>query len=163
MRKCVWGCLRVCVHECVLRTEDALNIWCMLKAAVASIGSVCIQRPIKLRSHGEGVIGRDSSCQHFLYKYLSILTQTGLNMNTLEAFFSFPSSLPHLFVFHKIYSTLSSSICHFLKRCRSFFFRLVALFIVSPANMICQFHSVSTCILALAFCLTCCYLPSIAL
>lgn len=154
MREGVWG------YVCVLTTEDALNIWCKLKTAVASIGSVCIQRPIKLRSHGEGVIGRDSDCQHCLYTYLS--TQTGLNMKTLEALFSFSPFLPHLFVFHKIYSTLSASICHFLKRCHSFFSRLVALFLASPANMICLFRSVSTCILSLAFCFTCCYLPSVA-
>lgn len=122
---------------------------------MASIGSVCIQRPIKLRSHGEGVIGKDSGCQHCLYTYLSVLTHTGLNMNTLEPFFfSCPSFLPCLFVFHRIYSTLSTSICHFLKCCHSFFSCLFAF--ASPANTICLFRSVSTCVLSLAFCFTCC-------
>lgn len=62
----------------------------------------------------------------------------------------FPPTLPFLsssFVFHRIYSTLPSSICHFLKCCHSSFSHLVALFLVSPANMICLFHSVSACIL----------------
>lgn len=89
----------VCVLVCL---EDASNIWCKMKAAVASIGSVCIQRPIKLCSHGDGVTGRDSGCKHCLYIYLSILTQTGLNMNTVESFFHFPF-LPSIFVFHRVY------------------------------------------------------------
>lgn len=114
----------------------------------ASIGSMCIQKAIKLHSHGKGLIGRDPGCQHCLRTYLSVVTQTGLNMNALEAFPPlFPSFLLHLFVFHKIYSTLPSSICHFLKSCHSFFPHLVALLLVSPANVICLFHSVSTCIL----------------
>ena len=94
---CVWKCV------CVLRTEDALNIWCMLKAAVASIGSLCIQRPIKMCPRGEGVIGRDSCCQDCLCTYLSEPTQTGLNLNTLEVF---PLSLP----FPLVYLSFTKSI-----------------------------------------------------
>lgn len=90
-RVSAWTCV------CVLRTEDALNIWCMLKAAVASIGSVCIQRPIKLRPRGEGVIGRDSRCQDCLCTYLSEPTQTGLNLNTLEVFL-LPSPFPLVYL-----------------------------------------------------------------
>lgn len=47
--------VRVCVIVYALRTEDALNTRCMLKAAVASIGSVCIQGPVTWQSHWEGV------------------------------------------------------------------------------------------------------------
>lgn len=40
------------VHRRWKKCAAALNIWCMLKTGMASIGSVCIQRPIKLHSHG---------------------------------------------------------------------------------------------------------------
>lgn len=106
----------VCLYVCMLRTEVALNIWCMLQAAVASIGSVCIQRPIKPHSHGKGVIVKDWGWQHCLYTYLSIPTHTGLDMNTLEAF-SCAFFLPCLPFTQSV--ELSSSICHFLKCCHS--------------------------------------------
>lgn len=77
----------------------------MLKAAVASIGSVCIQRTIKLHPHGEGVIGRDPGCQHCLYTYRSHSNWPGFQYPW--AFFCLSVFLSHLFVFQKIYSTLS--------------------------------------------------------
>lgn len=117
---------------------------------MASIGSVCIQRPIKLRSHGEGAIGKDSGCQHCLYTYLSIPTHTGLNMNTREAFF-FMSLLSSLFIClsQNLFNSLSIHL-----PLSKMFSRLFAF--ASPANTICLFRSVSTCILSLAFCFTCC-------
>lgn len=163
LRGCEKMCTRACVIVYALRTEDALNISCTLKPAVASIGSVYMQGSITRHSHREGVKDWDSDCQNCLYTYtyLSTLIQIDLCMNTLES--PPPTSFfrSSLFVFHKIYSTLSCSICHFLK-CHSFFSALFALFLVSPANMICLLRSISACILSLAFCFTCCYLPSFA-
>lgn len=121
-------CTRACVIVYALRTEDALNIRCTLKPAVASIGSVYMRGSITRHSHREGVKDWDSDCQNCLYTYtyLSTLIQIGLRMNTLES--PPPTSFfrSSLFVFHKIYSTLSCSICHFLK-CHSFFFLLFLL------------------------------------
>lgn len=60
------GIVSVCV--CVWRREVALNSRCTLKAAVASIGSVCVYKePFSYILTGEGVTGRDSGCHRRLY------------------------------------------------------------------------------------------------
>lgn len=89
------GCLPACVCVC-LKNRSCVEYLMHVTAAVASIGNVCIQRPNKPRSQGKGVIGKDLGCQHCLYTYLSIVTHTGLNMNTLETCFHV---LPFFFVY----------------------------------------------------------------
>lgn len=125
---------------------------------MASIGSVRIQRPIKLGSRGEGVLGRDSGCQYCLYTYLSILTQTGLNMNTLEAFPPPPFFLTYLSFTKSIQlslcpsATSQNAVTHF---------SLVFLLSSSCLRLtrfvhFAQYPHVSS----LAFSFTCCYLQS---
>lgn len=155
--------MHVCLCVCVLRTEDALNIWCMLKAAVASIGSVCIQRPIKLCSHGEGVIGRVSLPTAYMCVCIYIYPKS--NWPEYKSHWDFIFHLP--FLSSSFASTESTQLsCFspdtFQNLVTHFPSLLVALFLVSPVNMICLFRSVSTCTLSLQFCFTCCYLPFVA-
>lgn len=159
LRGCEKMCTRACVIVYALRTEDALNIRCTLKPAVASIG----EDPLRGTLIGK-VWKTEIQTARIVYTHTHIC----LHWFKLACVW-IPSSphppplsfgLPYLSFIKSIQLSLAPSATFW--SATNFFSALFALFLVSPANMICLLRSISACILSLAFCFTCCYLPSFA-